>query len=429
MLLKSLKRDRTTLLRILVYLLITVVYYELYSQQWLVKSIGFLGLGRIPYLNLLIISFLCYVAILAAFQTGSVSLVKSTKRIIVSLIIYLVVSSVVIFAHEANILVAKLHIIANAATIFLFMFVYTYFATNERIKEFLLFLYFAGILFAIYTVLECKGYKVGIDPSDYAKTVRSSLLGIGPNALAGLLAPLVAVGYHMVKVNKGLVKLFYGGTALFLFYTVTLTMSRKGLLVIILIVLLFAWKRYCRKREIVLLAIVCCILVFANKDFKSRLTKGSTSGDVHLYYMASSIPIIKENPLFGLGSSKFLEVQIISTGGYSHNYYLRMAGSYGLVTLFFFSLFLTLIVLKTNAISKYGLYLNKNDCNVSIVLSSIVLANTFALNFEPGNYFYYWIWFGLSIAWARNSEAGNILCKGNYSSFDLYSGCSRDPAV
>ncbi len=427
-----LKRHTITVLRILVYLLIIAIYYELYSQQWLLKYLGFFSLRKIPYLNLLIIFFLCYVIILAALKTESVSFSKSNKWIIASIIAYLLVTSFVIVVHDGFILAARLRIISSASTIFMFMFVSTYFATNERIKEFLTILYFAGVLFAIYSLLEFKGNKEGIGLSDYAlygKTGRITMQGIGPNALAGLMAPLLAVGYYLVKVNRGRMKLFYGGTSLFIIYTITLTMSRKGLLIIIVIILSFAWKRYCNRREIILLAGVCCILVFSNTDFKLRLTKGSISGDVHLSLMASTIPIIKENPLFGIGHNKLVIVQMMTANGIVHNYYLRMAAEYGLVTLFLFLLFMLLVVLKFNAISKYVLYLNKNDRDVSIVLSSILWANILALNFEPGNYFYYWIWFGLAVAWVRNCKAVKTLSRGNHSSVDFYSGGFRDPAV
>jgi len=118
--------------------------------------------------------------------------------------------------------------------------------------------------------------------------------------------------------------------------------------------------------------------------------------DEHFGTITDSINFFKDSPIVGVGFNRMEEVN-------EHNYYIRSLATTGVITFITFILFLAGMILITRKAMLKNLKRNPSKENMGILFYAGLIAYIFYLNANPSEFYFYWIWFGLTAAWVNNS--------------------------
>ena len=178
-----------------------------------------------------------------------------------------------------------------------------------------------------------------------------------PNILAVFMFICIFFTFYLFLNKKNSFKkyLFLSIVFFFLFSTLFLTYSRLAILAFLLSSIIYFIILFGKNKKQVLglflLIIICLSIItyFAWPEVLSRfhISAGEQSIDLRLFYSQTSLLIIQEYPLFGLGFGNFVweirqMLDLLSSWMHQpvHNIYLLIASETGLIGLFAFLMFL-----------------------------------------------------------------------------------------
>ena len=117
-----------------------------------------------------------------------------------------------------------------------------------------------------------------------------------------------------------------------------------------------------------------------------------------------SLGYFLENPLLGMGFTNFFSSQENLLGFSDHNLYSILLAQGGVLVFIPFVFILALQYLNSRKILSKNMFSDPAARDMGIVLNAGLIAYIIDLNFPPGFFHYYWIWFGFAAAWTRNCE-------------------------
>lgn len=255
-------------------------------------------------------------------------------------------------------------------------------------------------------------YRVSnLDP-DYV--ARESVPGLGGNSLPSMLVPMVLAGLYFAQRHGGRLKIAAIGATSFLFFSMLISASRGAAISLAVGLLYLAMRHWFRFNFKLVLVAALAVTVFAtygdlvvSRFARSVLVQEAEEGIEGYERLASMRDSLSfyfaPNPIVGAGFTYFNESQGARIFNTDHNLYTMLLAQGGLLVVVPF--LLILFVIYRNA----ARMLRKcRDDRATVDLGMILVAGLVAfmvdLNFPPGFFHYYAIWWGLVAAWGRNAQ-------------------------
>lgn len=423
---------------------IGVIYFQVYWHYWLVKMLKGYVINTLLPIAILLLIFLS-----REFAAGTPPLVKRRKShlLFAPLAAYVFFAMVAIFLNEDGYGPIKSYLIYIFSPVLIFASLYWMhiFRRNGNIGSALRLLVLAGIVFSVYVAVLYSLYPESVTDAPVIDTNRGEVMadtgatfgieefgatrytipGISSTTYGPILVPLVFAGLYLRKRSEGRLKRFlYSLFTLFLVFCIFKTVSRGPLFAIAAGTVYLFWRKWFSAKEfffIVPFAVVSFLTYAKLLLFRVLITAAilfpidiSFLGDVQGLLIDSRVKsveettdIILQNPFFGMGMSKLVEIQNLSFGK-EHNNYLSIAGSFGIFTLIFYVLFLiSLYVLMQKWIKV--LPEDHPEKDREVILSAGVISLVVYLNFAPAEFHFIWVWFGMAAASLRNIEDGFLM--------------------
>lgn len=418
---------------------IGVIYFQVYWHYWLVKMLSGYVINTLLPIAVLLLIFLS-----REFAAGIPPLVKRRKSyfLFVPLAAYVFFAMVAIFLNEDGFGPIKSYLIYIFSPVLIFASLYWMhiFRRNGNIASALRLLVLAGIVFSVYVAVLYNLYPESVTDAPVLDTnrgeikastgaaygigelesLRFTVPGISSPTYGQILVPLVFAGFYLRKKSEGRLKRsLYWVFTLFLVFCIFKAVSRGPLFALAAgTVYLFWWKWFSAKefffivsfavvsfltyaklllfRVLITAAILFPIEVPFIEDVQELLI------DPRVKSVEETTDIIRQNPFFGMGMSKLIEIQDPSFGK-EHNNYLSIAGSFGIFTLLFYVLFLISLYVLMHKWIKV-LPANHPAKDMGIILNAGVVSLVVHLNFAPAEFHFIWVWFGMAAASMRNIE-------------------------
>ncbi len=262
---------------------------------------------------------------------------------------------------------------------------------------------------------------------------RHGSYGFGINTYAAMLIPLPLVGFYLKNTSSAfLEKGFYFVLSILLSAAVFMTISRAAIVSLVVGIFVILWHNLflsSKKLKYVVSAFlilsILTVLMASNQGIINRFLMMGTqipalanseyiqnkvleSGilvqeDEHFGTISDSLTLFKENFMLGAGFNKVFDEEEDSE--YEHNYYIRLIAAAGLLCFILFGVFLANMVILTRKAMINKINVKPYDKEMGIVLFAGLIAFIFYLNAAPSEFYFYWIWFGLTAAWIRNSTS------------------------
>lgn len=420
------------------------ICFGIYLHYWYREWIG--GYG-VMYLQVLAIGWLFFFALVTTLYKQAYIYQKitiTTKHISLLGLLYLLCGLISVFWHEENFD----HIKENCFYLFTPIMVYgsvlALYGRNSKVIKTLKIIFLLGVVFALYSFVLRVLLSMGIVSEYYSMIytltvpymndmseaipylARFTIPGLGPNVLQSMLVPIILSGFYFHRTSHGRVKYLYLVSSLCLVFLVVMTSSRGAFVSLAVGSIYLARKGWLRvnKRFFVIAFGISCIFIVYGTSLISRLYQAHSviipsimevarggdennfSGETRFVSMADSmINYFAQKPFLGAGYTFFRESQEQRLRGTTdHNFYTSMLAQGGV---FIFTPLMLLLfsfhVTSRNVLAK-GIYREPASRDLGILLRAGFLAYLVDLNFPPGFFHYYWVWFGFLTAWARNSE-------------------------
>lgn len=266
-------------------------------------------------------------------------------------------------------------------------------------------------------------------PKDAESTYRHTLIGLSPDRFSGIISVLVLVGFYHAITSTGLVKYFYYTASTIMIFVIIGTMSKSGVVSLFVGIMMFLWcmrKKIQKRFMIVIVGIIMGILIYNEYSiirliilldsmwtffFDSEFFRGLLLKYVHSYGGVEThvesfeygFRFFMEAPIWGHGIPNIEEVFKFIRQFSIHNRYLYILISAGVVTLIpYIGFIATLIVIARKTLLD-GIKANSAINNIGFVLYPGCILFMVKLLNEGMETYYYWIFFGLTAAWIRNS--------------------------
>ncbi|MBA6252583.1 O-antigen ligase [Colwellia sp. MB3u-55] len=239
-------------------------------------------------------------------------------------------------------------------------------AFTRKSKEFI----FATIIFAAVAIVY-NGYQQVTLPSgigwsgaeilDQHGDLRIKFVGIfsDPNDVGLLFLMTIPLIFYFRETQNWLVRQISVLSLVAIFYGIYLTNSRGTLLGVLVLIVLYLYKRYGKivANVLVISAIPVLLLVFSG--FRSiSASEESAHGRLDAWYAGSQM--LKSNPLFGTGLGGFLDNHHLT----AHNTYVLCWSELGVVGFLVWFSFLFSIIFMLHKISFSELQFSKEKLNV-----------------------------------------------------------------
>lgn len=442
--------DRYTVLPITVVCLI--IYFETFNHYWFIRGTGGYVIKVWLPSVLLVSAFYCRRLMQGRLEYP----VRNTAPLTMMIGAYILAGSMSLLIHESPYYMGKFGLIMFGPLTLYFAIIYG-FRDNRNIESLLKLLFILGIIYSIYslylfyivgpdawqdTVIQKKfmlSDTKGVEANPYAYTsfntikgliIRVSPPGIDEPKFGGMLGPLVLVGfYYAINAQKVVRALYFAGSVL-LSISVMVTLSRAsigalfagllfffiiqknkfsgimGLLIIILVVAIMISVPGALDRSLQLVGNFPLLaeVKMVNELLMEREVIMSVDGHVESYKVGFDLlPDAPFGGLLGIGMSEF--ENIFHSGNrftVPHSRYMKILNTAGYLTVIpYIGFILLLIYISRRTIKEEDKLVNGND--LGRVLLPAVMLLAVRLNNQSMETYYYWIFFGLTAAWIRNS--------------------------
>lgn len=433
-------QQRLTVIDILIILLVSEVYFSMYNHQWFIELfspiITINSKSNIVFIIPLFYIYVIYQLIISRKKNITWIKMEVNMKLFSLILLYLVMGVSVVIMHEENFDAIKRYLIYLFTPIMVFLSILGLYRKMNTLRRTLHVFFIIGIIFSLYsTILHIKlwyGSEEDISAvaamfgsqayeREYAE--RFTIPGMPPNMLQSALAPLILTGFYFIRNSYGRLRYCYMGATFFLFYSIIITASIGALLSCgagMVYLIRKKWFRFNKKTLFVVLALILVVFI-GGELLKTRvemvyLVLGRVLGGETTENMAFSasrlVSLIDSftfhiipNPIFGSGFSYFIAAQEESLGGRGeHNLYVRLLAQGGLAIFVPFTLILFYLNSIGSRMLKRVVFTDTSSRDLGILLNAGLIVYIIDLNFSPGFFHYYWIWFGFLAAWARNCE-------------------------
>ena len=424
------RRQSWNLINTLIAIIIVMNYFHIYFHLWFVELLG----GVIIKLWLPSALLLFFIAMQRAVTGRPLTFKKdSIYSIKVLCFFYFIFGSISLVAHGEGMWYLGKNSLFMFMPVVLFGIIIAWFNDNEYIKRVLQILFVGGLIMSLYVeylfftgssnfeIMEplLRAGDSGVFKSALGGHFRHGMPGLGINTYAGMLPPLVLVGLYMALNSTSLLKYFYYAASLFISYAVLETMSRAAFIALIVGLLLFLWYTSEKKYFTYIILIMAFISIVWLKvgvllrvvgllssseifseskyitDIALKYDVYTTVEDQHITLISRSTSAFLENPFFGVGMN---EMMIIN----EHNRYVELLATNGLAGFIpFVALIITMIFISRKILLK-EIKNNSQDKEIGVILFAGLISFVFYMNAAPSEFYFYWIWFALVIAWVRN---------------------------
>ena len=411
----------------------SMIYFEIYHHHWFLEL--FFGQKERNMLDIICVILLFYISVMySVLLIKNTKIVKawddSTKRLFVPLLLYFVFGFFAVVLHEQGFDAVKRYLIYLFAPLIIFLSIFGIYRNNKSITIALHILFFLGVVFSIYTIflhtLSDEDIRVmhglsSIHEREYL--ARFTIPGLGPNVLPSMLVPLVLTGFYFIRSISGKSKYLYLGLTLLIFYNIVITASIGAFVSLTVGMMYLVLKgriKFNKKTLLIVLSFFLVLFIGGGLLFsritgmKPVLERALAEGvtDEVLKSAARTAALIDSfttyiipNLILGSGFSYFVGSQDEELGGLGeHNFYVRLLAQGGLAVFIPFALILFYLYVNSNKLLKRDA-LPPTSKDIGMLLNAGFIAYIIDLNFPPGFFYYYWIWFGFVAAWARNCEA------------------------
>ncbi|MFZ3122451.1 MAG: O-antigen ligase family protein [Thermodesulfovibrionales bacterium] len=355
----------------------------------------------------------------------------STKRLFIPLLLYFVFGFFAVVLHEQGFDAVKRYLIYLFAPLIIFLSIFAIYRNNKSITIALHILFFLGVVFSIYSIflhtlsdedIRAMHGLSSIYEREYL--MRFTIPGLGPNVFPSMSVPIILTGFYLIRNISGKSTYLYIGLTSLVFYNVVITPSRGAFVSLIAGMIYLALKgriKFNKKTIIVVLSF--SLVLFISGDFlfsriggtnallQKALAEGVTDdlgkSETRLVSLIDSFTTyIIPNPILGSGFTYFKISQDEKLQGVGeHNLYTTLLAQGGLVIFIPFILILAFLYFNSSKILDRNMFADLSSKDIGILLNAGLIAYIVDLNFPPGFFYYYWIWFGFVAAWTRNCEA------------------------
>ena len=410
-----------------------MIFFEVYGHHWFLEL--FFGQKERNMIDII-----CGVLLFCISVMYSVLLIKnnkkvkvwddSTKRLFIPLLLYFGFGLFAVVLHEQGFDAVKRHFIYLFAPLIIFLSIFAIYRSNKSITIALHILFFLGAVFSIYSIflhtLSDEDIRVMHGLSQFSEReylMRFTIPGLGPNVLPSMSVPIILTGFYLIRNISGKSKYLYMGLTLLVFYNIVITASIGALVSLIAGMIYLVFKVRTKFNKRIFLIGLCFILVIyiggdtlflrmdaTNALLQKALAEGVTddlgkSAARTVALIDSFTTYIIPNPILGSGFSYFVASQDEELGGLGeHNFYVRLLAQGGLVIFIPFIFVLAFLYFNSSKILDRDMFADLSSKDIGILLNAGLIAYIVDLNFPPGFFYYYWIWFGFVAAWTRNSE-------------------------
>lgn len=410
----------------------SMIYFEIYHHHWFLKL--FFGtternMQDLIYTVLLFCISVMYSVLLIKNNKRVKAWNNSTKRLFIPVLLYFVFGFFAVVLHEQGFDAVKRHFIYLFTPLMIFLSIFAIYRNNKSITIALHILFFLGVVFSVYSIylhtLSDEGIQVlhglsSIYEREYL--VRFTIPGLGPNVFPSMCVPIILTGLYLVRNISGKSKYLYLGLILLMFCSIVITLSRGALLSLSAGMLYLAYKKWFKFNKVTFFIVLSFFLVLfigggllfqrvaATKLLSEKVWAEGVTDEV-LKSTARTTSLIDSftlyiipNPILGSGFSCFVASQDEKLAGLGeHNFYVRLLAQGGLAVFIPFALILFCLYVNSNKLLKRDV-LPPTSKDIGILLNAGLIAYIIDLNFPPGFFHYYWIWFGFVAAWTRNCE-------------------------
>ena len=439
-------------INILVVAVVMINYFSLYNHYWFVNMMG----GYVFKLWLFPFSLLLFIS-MRIFITGQNIFIKKDNLYAVKVlgIIYFLLGLNTLIAHNQGLWYIGKYALLMFMPVVLFSIIIARFRDNYNIRCVVIALFIGGLLMAAYVEilyatgnLDFKSLSTNVGERGFSGegllyyasqfeegVVRRGMPGVGINAYAVLLMPLIFVGMYLALDARGVMHYVYYICTGFLFYAITTTLSRTVLASVLIGMVVFLLYH----RKIRLILILCIFVLFVvywkwaliirtlQLLIQLQLIPGSefliehvnTQGDLdsHISSVTESIAAFLSHPIFGAGMDKMMEIN-------EHNRYLEVLGTHGLFGFIPYVGFIAAIFIAARKRVRMEWRKKGSNWELGVSLYSGLVAFIIYLNAESSESYFFWIWFGLVCAWTRNCYYEDQRGKVRLYGADVISGSS-----
>lgn len=449
-------QKRHRLAAFLITIVIIFNYFEVGHIFFVVKWLGgYLIRVWVPSLLLL------YFILMQKLMSGRLGIpVRNIKGLNILLVIYIFFGYISMVANGLTLFYIMQSTLIMFIPLALYVVIIDRFRKNSDIERILKIFFVIGLVLSLYSIyvfyfigfdalnLNPIETRVGvIDPNETATFTlqddelmdRPTLIGLSQDRFSGIISVLVLVGLYYGITSTGLLKYFYYTSSTIMIFIIIGTMSRSGIVSLIVGIMMFLWciRKKIQKRFMIVIVVIVMGILISNEYsiirlislldsmwtffFDSEFFRGLLLKYVHRYggietHVESfeyGFRFFMETPIWGHGIPN-IEEMVKSIRQFSiHNRYLYILISAGVVTLIpYIGFIATLIVIARKTLLD-GIKANSTINNIGFVLFPGCILFMVKLLNEGMEAYYYWIFFGLTAAWIRNSaykvKNGNII--------------------
>jgi hypothetical protein len=434
----------------IVIVLLSFINFNIYGQDWFSRLLRldlYASHNLYFLLILFIISVIYAVVLLNRDEIKEIS--NAIKKIVFVIILYLAAGFYIGIVHEQNFIDAKRVWFYFSTPMLVLLSVFLLFRSNKRIVVLLHILFAIAIIHSFFNAT--IHYKIDTDIAsvyplfnispDAAKAIapsylaRFSIPGLGPSGLPSMLAALILIGIYFLKNSAGKIEYFFYLTATaFLFDNIVMTSNRSAVVSLVCGIIFLLVKGHMRVRDktFIIIPIFIIISLFRGGSFlrllltvnqflpdmgridliQDLITRANSTGyaiadpgdgnyEMRFYYILDTLKIIKDNFIHGFGYTNIiLSQQVKFNGGGGHNLYLVLMAQGGIVIMIPYVIIVCMVLVNALNLTKKDIH----SKNLGIVLSSVMISYIVDQIFASGYFHFYYIWYGLVLAWARNCE-------------------------
>jgi len=336
--------------------------------------------------------------------------------------------------------------------VFFFYFTMSIIDTHIRLRHFI-YLFMACQLFRVFEPLYLNmmygywGDSTYIGSGEFADRLSGGPYDyINPNELAFIIATLFPFLYFLMQDMRIMWKIVFLSVILLLFYALVLTMSRSGLIAI-LVVGLYIFIKSQHKFFLIILSIIISTLAWINisdiqKDRYISMTgntevRSASTFQGRLNGLNAEFSLALKNPIVGTGIGTSQEAMANILGGrhFSHNLYFETFIETGIIGLMIFLLYLKSIygILKQEKVNQYLPYKkgkidkNKNhftsETSVQRFYNNLSMALTacfwmfivFSIAQYGLSYYHWYLFGGMAVVLDRHTRSKSVVSKLTFS--------------
>jgi len=442
---------------IVIAALVSIIHFQIYDHFWFLRLTGLdIHMQKQNALFLLLFFLMAGIHQLILLKENSaVKISNSSKRLFLPLLFYFLFGIVAVIVHEPDFDSIERYLFYLFTPLMVFLGIFAAYRSNKGINTALHILFLLGVIFSVYSIgihhamSDIEIQKMHGFPSYYLREYlnRFTIPGLGPNVLPSMLVPMVLTGFYFVRSISGKSKYLYIGLMSLIFYSIIITASRGAVVSLSAGMLYLAYKRWLKfdKETLLIIASFCLVLFIAGNPLFSRINRPfvllekatakvekatakeekatakvekatakveKATAKVEVLAEARIVALVDSftsyimfSPVMGSGFSYFIASQEQRLKGLgNHNLYVTLLAQGGLMVFIPFALILAALYVNSNEIMRRNMSISASSRKMGIFLNAALIAYIIDLNFPPGFFHYYWIWFGFAAAWARNCE-------------------------